>query len=154
MKVRHGFVSNSSTSSFLCNICGTIAAERDLGIEEAEMVCCLNDHTFCTSHENGFDFDADRSLAEKKKILLSDSSWAKQAEEPEANIDCLYSDWAVVTRYEMPPALCPFCQLKRVTDDLLLLYLFETMGQSREQIVEQISTKFDNYDEFRKFVKS
>ena len=42
MKIRNGFVSNSSTSSFICNICGEVEAGMDLSLSDVEMECCEN----------------------------------------------------------------------------------------------------------------
>ena len=53
MKTRNGFVSNSSTSSFTCDVCGETYAERDAGLTDAEMYRCANEHTFCESHAVG-----------------------------------------------------------------------------------------------------
>jgi len=50
MKIRNGFVSNSSSSSFVCDICGCVAEGYDMSIQEAQMVECENRHTFCLEH--------------------------------------------------------------------------------------------------------
>ena len=47
MKIRNGFVSNSSSSSFLCNFCGRQETGYDLALSEAEMLECQNGHCFC-----------------------------------------------------------------------------------------------------------
>ena len=46
MKIRNGFVSNSSTSSFICDICGGVEAGMDLSLSDAEMCQCKNSHCF------------------------------------------------------------------------------------------------------------
>jgi len=54
MKTRDGFVSNSSTSSFTCEVCGANYAERDASLCDAEMYRCIDHgHTFCDSHVVG-----------------------------------------------------------------------------------------------------
>jgi zona occludens toxin (predicted ATPase) len=58
MKVRTGFVSNSSSSSFVCEVCGEEASGWDMCLSDADMVSCENDHTFCKSHIIG-DLDED-----------------------------------------------------------------------------------------------
>jgi hypothetical protein len=50
MKIRNGFVSNSSTSSFLCCVCGSIEAGMDIGINDAGMYECVKGHVFCQDH--------------------------------------------------------------------------------------------------------
>lgn len=51
MKIRTGFVSNSSSSSFICDITGEIAEGYDAGLTDVEMVMCEHGHTF---HYDGF----------------------------------------------------------------------------------------------------
>lgn len=46
MKRRVGFVSNSSSSSFICDVSGEVVAGWDVGLNEAEMKQCENGHTF------------------------------------------------------------------------------------------------------------
>ena len=50
MKIRQGFVSNSSSSSFVCQVCGEEASGWDIGLEEACMYECEYGHTFCEDH--------------------------------------------------------------------------------------------------------
>jgi hypothetical protein len=50
MKVRQGFVSNSSSSSFICDICGHDESGWDLGLDDAMMVECRRGHLLCDSH--------------------------------------------------------------------------------------------------------
>lgn len=49
MKTRQGFVSNSSSSSFVCRVCGNSEAYYD-GLSEIDACRCQNDHTICNSH--------------------------------------------------------------------------------------------------------
>ena len=50
MKIRKGFVTNSSSSSYICEICEEVVSGYDMGLEEAGMVECEAGHTFCVSH--------------------------------------------------------------------------------------------------------
>ena len=50
MKIRKGFVSNSSSQSFVCDVCGYETSGWDLSLSEAEMVECENGHTLCQEH--------------------------------------------------------------------------------------------------------
>ena len=50
MKIRKGFVSNSSSSSYVCDVCGTAESGWDIGLSEAEMTECATGHIFCDSH--------------------------------------------------------------------------------------------------------
>lgn len=61
MKTRNGFVSNSSSSSFTCHVCGNTESGFDAGLLEVGMYECLDGHTFCDDHK----IDCDLSPAEK-----------------------------------------------------------------------------------------
>ena len=52
MKKRKGFVSNSSSSSFVCDLTGEVVEGYDCSLSESEMVSCVNGHTF---FYDGFD---------------------------------------------------------------------------------------------------
>ena len=47
MKLRSGFVSNSSSSSFVCDFCGRTEGGYDVGLADFEMSECKAGHTFC-----------------------------------------------------------------------------------------------------------
>jgi hypothetical protein len=53
MKTRLGFVSNSSSSSYTCQICHRTESGMDLGYYDAGMWQCKLGHTFCAEHAVG-----------------------------------------------------------------------------------------------------
>lgn len=68
MKVRHGFVSNSSSSSFVCAVCGEIESGYDLSLSDCEMSRCEHGHEFHNSHAE-LDFFEDGTREEKYELL-------------------------------------------------------------------------------------
>ena len=50
MKLRKYFVSNSSSSSFICEICGESSYGYDWNYAEGNKVTCENGHVFCDDH--------------------------------------------------------------------------------------------------------
>ena len=50
MKIREGFVSNSSSSSFICGVCNRIAEGFDWNNSAGGVVTCERGHQFCYDH--------------------------------------------------------------------------------------------------------
>lgn len=58
MKFRKGFVSNSSSSSFVCEVCGEIESGYDCSLNDFAMAMCEHEHTFHKSHAEKDFYDA------------------------------------------------------------------------------------------------
>ena len=82
MKIRTTFVSNSSSSSFICDFCGRIESGRDLNQYDAGMYCCENGHMFCEDDTN---FDLDNLTEENYKDIKT--MLQKRVEEYKENCD-------------------------------------------------------------------
>ncbi len=63
MKIRTGFVSNSSSSSFTCEICGATESGWDASPDEIGFVECEHGHLFCDEERlNPSEEDLDKGL--------------------------------------------------------------------------------------------
>jgi hypothetical protein len=59
MKTRQGFVSNSSSSSFICDISGDVESGWDANLSDVGFVQCINGHTMPESFIDDFDSSID-----------------------------------------------------------------------------------------------
>lgn len=50
MKIRKSFVTNSSSSCYVCHFCGVSESGWDINIKEAGMYMCENEHVLCKEH--------------------------------------------------------------------------------------------------------
>ena len=67
MKIRFGFVSNSSSSSsYVCDVCGNSVISSD-GLYETGMICCVVGHTFCEDHKT------DHKLTDQEQEIKDDT---------------------------------------------------------------------------------
>ena len=72
MKIRSGFVSNSSSSSFICDVSGAIISGYDLSLRDAEMNRCVNRHCFSDEYlvNRDDDDDNDRYMVKEKNCPI------------------------------------------------------------------------------------
>ena len=150
MKIRNSFVSNSSTSSYICDVCGEEKAGRDLCLSEAEMFQCTMGHTVCESCWPGNPFYHLRhaSREEQIKFLQEDApSWYNKdnyEEMDQRDLEACLDDALSDVRHEMPSSFCPCCKLEIITEDDEILYLRARCNMSKEEVHKEIRAQFDD----------
>lgn len=142
MKIRKGFVSNSSSSSFVCNACGETASGWDMDLSEAGMRECENGHTYCISHETK-DFP-ELTVEEKREVLATYSKKYENADDDDVNDEYDAGEYDYDRRYyESPSEICPCCNLEKVTQKDLLNYLFHIVGKAQDDIEQEMRNRFE-----------
>lgn len=126
MKIRIGFVTNSSSSSYVCDICGNEQSGYDMSLEDAYMVQCSNGHTFCEDH-----------ILEGFKRVDNEES------------DDYDEDW----RWQLKSDYCPICQFKHLVAEDYLSFMLKDTGITKELILAVFSSRFKDYKTFKNFLK-
>lgn len=172
MKLRYGFVSNSSSCSFVCCICGEIESGMDACLSDFEMSSCINGHEFhheCAKiddPESAYDtFEAKKkyviSCIENAKITSWYTKTDKETELEEVKVyteenneeelNDSFNDY--FADHGISKELCPICNMKCFTDSDLMEYLIVNSGKTRKQIEKEIKKEFANYDLFMVYLK-
>lgn len=160
MKIRNGFVSNSSSSSFTCDVCGTTESGMDAGLRDFDMSECIMGHTFCNCH-------TDRRLtASEMREGLIDGEKSKTYLKPEdiqSNVDKLVAmtDSEIEVEfdenddcYEVFPCMCPLCMMDDITENDALQYLLTKNGLTVKDVLGEVKTRFNgNYKEFNNYLR-
>jgi len=131
-KYRSSFVSNSSSSSFTCDVCGNTESGWDLCLSEAEMVatkwgiCCQSE----------FDkFIKERKLDGKLEKIQEDEEYPY--------LECI----------EGSEKICPFYNLYYFKREDIVSYLLKRSELTMDDVREELLNKFDNLEELRKYLK-
>lgn len=167
MKVRKGFVSNSSSSSFICEVCGHVESGYDCGLEDIDFVQCENEHIMCDSHvvfteamidrfvNDNYDTivkyvdyhidntaTAECSLKETLKEVLKELTTQKYLTVRSSTFsDYGYDDG-------IPKEFCPICNLHTIDDESLLSYILIQHGSTREFVANKIREAYASRAEF------
>ncbi len=148
MKLRNGFVSNSSSSSFICQVCGAEASGWDMCRRDAGMVSCINGHTFCKDHILLAD---EYEEACEKGGEIDYGKWVALSEEEQR-------DWRKVgipddyQDYEVPTDFCPICSFVEIDPDDVVNYMFKRHEMTRDDILAELRERFASYSELKKFL--
>jgi hypothetical protein len=151
MKKRFGFVSNSSSSSFVCDICGQEESGYDMCLSEAGMVECVNGHTFCSDHLGSPDvqekYKRDVIIKYIQEHVLEENEELPTGGELDDLIE-EYLDEAIDYDDGLPAELCPVCSLQCILDRDMLRYLLLTRGDNTalayRDICEEIRREYKN----------
>lgn len=142
MKYRKDFVTNSSSSSYVCEICGAEASGWDIGLSDAEMVECENGHTICESCM--LPVPRDEVIQE---ILSYQKEYAEYCDEihSEEELQAMNDDQLLQAlfslsegRYSVPEGLCPICQFIEYSNGDLAEYLEKEYKVSRDEVFAEI----------------
>lgn len=142
MKIRHSFVTNSSSSSYVCSVCGCDESGWDLCLSDVAMTTCANSHTFCDSHAKEMSNKESIKAYMKKCKIYKEETFEEEYESGE--FDCYLND----IRYDAPVEMCPVCQFDTLCDDDGLKYIMKKHGLTKESILANIKAEFDNYKKF------
>lgn len=135
MKFRKDFVTNSSSSSYVCEICGRSESGWDLSLRECEMMECVNGHIFCC------DEALERPTKKEMIKMIMENEWSDHTEEELMIMekDTLFNDFCSEDGYyEVPECICPICQFIEYSEYDLSAYLLKEYGVSRDEVFAEV----------------
>lgn len=147
MKVRDGFVSNSSSSSFTCKICGEEGSGWDASLSDFDMCSASDGETICCDHVEEFLKDKPELKEAYEKFVEND------VDDDDDDDDGEDEDKEYYDPYEnLPEKFCPLFNLSSILDETVIAYLTTKLGTNREAVEEKIRTEFKNKGELDKYV--
>lgn len=167
MKYRNGFVTNSSSSSFICEICGNTESGYDMSLKDAGMVECVNGHTLCEGEV------LECTEADKRQMYIEsiqreiDNKWRNEVSKndlrealaylsnEENSMSDIPNDIQRIVDDEsdngyIPAAACPLCMHTECTEREISKYAAERLGITREQLQELVKADLIAQDKIQK----
>lgn len=162
MKIRKGFVSNSSSSSFICEVCGEVETGYDMSYDEAGFMMCEHGHVLCQSHIKPITIDKAKVLLEKIKsdIKYASDDFLEKEEADQlqelidinvASLNC--SSFQDYGYDELPEEICPICSLEAISDSDILTYILKEHNSTRQFVIEKAKKEFGTYGKFVESLK-
>lgn len=147
MKFRKDFVTNSSSSSYVCEICGRSESGWDICLSECDMMECVNGHIFCC--DEALERPTKKAMI---KIILEneynkgryDRNLGKCRDFTEEDLiamdeEILFEEWLTNGGYyEVPECMCPICQFIEYSENDLSAYLLKEYGVSRDEVFAEV----------------
>lgn len=133
MKFRKDFVTNSSSSSYICEICGEVDGGYDVGLTECGMYRCVNDHIICGRHT-----EDNYPREEIISMLLSKGAISGTGEELENVQNYALSDYCYEVFDGIPECLCPICRFDEYAEEDIAKYLLRKYGVPRDVVFAEV----------------
>lgn len=133
MKIRTGFVSNSSSSSFICDVCGDTVSGVDIEFAWYELGSCEKGHHF---HKN--------------EAVNKDKSYTFTYNNEEYTYDN-FEDAYQYDLGEIPSFYCHICNMKEVSYSDAVAYLLKQKNYtSLKEVKNEILQNYSSYEELEK----
>ena len=147
MKFRRSFVTNSSSSSYVCEICGRTESGYDLGLGDCEMMECVNGHIFCN--------DEALEIPSKEEMIkmILENEWNKHRWDYEIRCSRDFSEEELIVMeedelwvgfcsesgyYDVPECVCPICQFIEYSEYDLSAFLLKEYGVPRDEAFAEV----------------
>jgi len=159
MKIRNGFVSNSSSSSFLCDLSGNMESGMDLGLLDAGMFQCVNGHTLMDSYKLE---EKELSVEDYKnwlKTYVKNNSWARISEEDlsleeDEFMEYFEEEWMDTFNDEgLDSSMCPICQFEDTSYEIIAKWYLKNQNITRKQMAKKLKEEFQNYEGLEEYIK-
>ena len=159
MKIRNGFVSNSSSTSFICQECGETWSGYSGEYGDIREMSCENGHSLCSECA-----DKHLNIEELQDIIIKElqpEDQVKYAKDPKALEKFIDEEFGGIEEFltefdldwGLPEETCSICTFKTLTTYDGYRYLTYKNKMSEQDILDAIKEEFGDYKLFAKRMK-
>lgn len=148
MRVRNSFVTNSSSTCYVCQVSGERASGMDIDPLDLGVRECFNGHEFMEDYMIGGELTID----EKRELLRAYftkwdyPSYLTELETADDDwVTDTYPDW--IGEHVVPASHCPICQMTHITDRDMLHYLLCHIPINREEVADKMRERYNTIQE-------
>ncbi len=151
MKIRSGFVSNSSSSSFICDVCDEEFLGWDASPSDYDHFTCEFEHICCNDNiieAKGFD-KVDYGYVPSRYCPICNFKFISNRDV------CKYLEKSKgITRDEVFAEIKKLNKRRRVLKDFeYVQYVGIKFGLTEKNLLEEIKERFGKYDKFMKYLE-
>ena len=159
MKIRTDFVTNSSSTCYVCEISGEKEATGngdDTTRQDLGFMVCEKGHWFKSKYAIQDEDTIRKALENKiKEINSKNHSECEKASEIQEMIEELPGSIGYIVEEDpfgcgVPSEMCPICQMEYISEKHILKYLSKSIGFVPEDIVNSMKKRYSSYDEMIK----
>jgi len=158
MKIRNGFVSNSSSSSFICCLTGEMESGIDLSLSDVGMVECQNGHEFLEDLKLNSDKEETiKECREKYKEYCSNEYGDADLDNLNLPDDEFMEEYDSVRDEINEDGIsiidCPVCQFVDLPWEDVAKWYLNKNKLTRKQFASSMGQQYKNYQEFSELIK-
>lgn len=153
MKINLGFISNSSSSSFICEICGRTESGWDANEEEFGFVRCINNHIFCD--DEMLDVEVPEKDEEDDEGLVAECQCpiCNFSEPSYPTLKRYFLKTSTITESEV------FEEIKKINKRRRVLkpheyveYVLRTLNKTVDQVLNELKETYQSYSNFEEYL--
>ena len=154
MKIRKGFVSNSSSSSFICEICGRTETGYEADFRDFEFVECENGHLFCNEHLINVE-DEPETLEGERAILEKHCPICQFQEYSQYELArFLVKEYGIPKEKVFQEIKALNRRRKKLYDNEYIEYVFKQHNLTDDIVLNSLKERFESYSQFYEYLRN
>jgi len=153
MKIRKGFISNSSSTSFTCEICGNTETGFDCFVDELGFYQCENEHIFCQEEAVGEIEELENDDIGRYVSIKNCPICLFQVISNNDVANYLLKEYNISREIVFEEIKKVNARRKVLKNFEYVKYVFDKQNLDEKKMLEILKDRFHNYSEFRKYIK-